>query len=118
MCKLLLFHQIDDATGEQITYGSLVEKVNILAAALYDRGLRKGDVVCLYADKSILATVAVFAMLKLGAVMTPCRPSHTASTLNVYFVFQYLYLVFHFNTKDLHLMISLNLNPVLNKDFM
>ena len=74
-----LYLQIDDATGEQITYESFVEKVNTLACALNDRGLKKGDVVCLYAEKSILATVAVFAIVKLGAVMTPCRPSHTAS---------------------------------------
>ena len=80
-----LYLQIDDATGEKITYGSFVEKVNTLACALNDRGLKKGDVVCLYAEKSILATVAVFAIVKLGAVMTPCRPSHTASKSSFFF---------------------------------
>ena len=37
---------------------------------------------CLFAHKSILGTVAVFAIIEMGAVMTPSRPSHTASELH------------------------------------
>ena len=49
-----------------------------LSAAFYDRGLRKGDVVCLYADKSITGVITVYATVSLGVILTPCRPSHTA----------------------------------------
>ena len=70
--------KIDDATGETITYGLLVERVEKLSTALHDRGLRKGDVVCLYADKSIVGVITVYAIVSVGAVLTPCRPSHTA----------------------------------------
>ena len=55
-----------------------MERVEKLATALHDRGLRKGDVVCLYADKSIVGVITVYAIVSMGAVLTPCRPSHTA----------------------------------------
>ena len=66
--------QIDDATGEQINYGELQEKVQLFACALCQRGLQKGDVVCLLADKSILGTIAFFGVIKAGGTITPCLP--------------------------------------------
>ena len=78
MNNKIVFLKIDDATGETVTYGSLVERVDKLSAALHDRGLRKGDAVCLYADKSITGVITVYAVVSLGAVLTPCRPSHTS----------------------------------------
>ncbi len=69
--------QIDNATGEELTYAALDGKVKRLANALYGKGIRKGDVVCLMADKSVLGIVAIFSVLKAGAILTPCRPSHT-----------------------------------------
>ena len=76
--------QIDDVTGEKITYGLLEKKVNTLACALYEKGVEKGDVVCLYADKSILGIITVCAAVEIGAIMTPCRPSHTSSEYFTY----------------------------------
>ncbi len=54
-----------------------MDTIDRLASAFHAKGIRKGDVVCVYAEKSIIGTAAIFALFKLGAVMTPCRPSHT-----------------------------------------
>ncbi len=65
--------------GEDFTYGSLEETTNRLACALHERGIMKGDVVCLYATKHISGVIVLLATLKLGAVFTPCRAAHKAS---------------------------------------
>ncbi len=71
--------QIDHATGERVTYGSLVAIIKKLAFGLHKQGIGQGDVVCFFAEKSILGVAVIFSLAKLGAIMTPCRPSHTAS---------------------------------------
>ncbi len=70
--------------GEEFTYGMLKETVNRLADALYNKGLRKGDVVCVYCTKHIAGCVSVLAVLELGAIVTPCRPSHTAGCSKIF----------------------------------
>ncbi len=71
------FFQMHCETGEKITFGELKEAVDRLADSFHKRGVRKGDVVCLFAHKHIEGVVTTLAVLKLGAVITPCRPSHT-----------------------------------------
>lgn len=51
-----------------ITYGELNEKVNRLANALREMGIKKGDRVALLLVNSPVYVVAFFAVMKLGAV--------------------------------------------------
>ncbi len=69
--------QIDDSTGAQITYGELRNKVHCLTAALHRKGLRKGDTLLLFLDRCIEGVYVMFAVPKIGGIVTPCRPSHT-----------------------------------------
>ncbi len=69
--------QIDDSTGAQITYRELRDNIHRVATALYQRGLRKGDTVLLFMDRCIEGIYVVFAVPKLGGVVTPCRTAHT-----------------------------------------
>ena len=74
--------QIDDSTSEKVTFSQFSERIQNLSAALYhDVGLRKGDVVCCYLDRCIEGVYLLYALMKCGVTMTPCRPSHTAGML-------------------------------------
>ena len=69
--------QIDDSTGTKVTFRDLRNNVHCLAAALYGKGFRKGDTVLLFLDRCIEGVYVVFAVPKIGGIVTPCRPSHT-----------------------------------------
>lgn len=77
--------------GESITYAQLDRQANRLAALLARRGVRPGDNVALFAQRSIPMLVGLLAALKAGAAYVPqdvriCPPAHlrhivaTAST--------------------------------------
>ena len=57
--------------GRSITYGELNRRAERLAAALYRRGVRRGDAVGLYVQRSIPMVVGMLATLKLGAAYAP-----------------------------------------------
>eukprot|EP01034_Spumella_vulgaris_P016239 gene16239-20746_t len=50
-----------------ITYGELDTLSDALAAYLIDRGVTKGDIVCLFVPRSLETIVAMLAILKAGA---------------------------------------------------
>lgn len=72
---------VDGVTGRIVTYGELREQVRRVAAGLADRGLRKGDVVGLYAANCPEFAVVFHAVASLGAVVTPANPANTAGEL-------------------------------------
>src|ERR1700722_10943929 len=62
--------------GERtITYGELDARANQLANALLELGVRQGDRVALYLDKSIESLIAVYGALKAGAAYVPLDPA-------------------------------------------
>jgi amino acid adenylation domain-containing protein len=68
--KLVVRHK--DA---ELSYAQLEMQSNQLAATLVQVGVRRGDCVGIYLDKSLPAIVAMFAILKLGAAYVPLDPA-------------------------------------------
>jgi len=62
--------------GEQsLSYQDLEEQCNRLAHALSDEGVQRGDRVAVYLENSVEAVVAIFAILKAGAVFLLLHPT-------------------------------------------
>ncbi|MBL8311768.1 MAG: AMP-binding protein [Burkholderiales bacterium] len=63
----------EDENGAQdrITYGSLGERVNRLAAALQDNGISPGDRIAICLPQRIETAVALLATFRIGAVAVP-----------------------------------------------
>ena len=70
------------AGGERLTYAELNARANRLAHGLTARGLSPGDRAAIWLDNGIDAAVAVWAVLKAGAVMTPLNAGLKAGKLN------------------------------------
>jgi len=62
------------ARGATISYRELEEKSNQLAHLLRQRGVNKGDRIGLFFPKCVESVVAMFAVLKAGAVYVPLDP--------------------------------------------
>lgn len=60
--------------GQSLTYGELDTQSTRLAAALQTQGVERGDRVGIYLEKSLEAIVAIFGILKAGAVYVPLDP--------------------------------------------
>jgi amino acid adenylation domain-containing protein len=63
------------------TYGQLDAQSNRLARLLHKRGVARGDRVGLYLEKSAESIVAIYAVLKAGAVYVPLDPQAPVSRL-------------------------------------
>ena len=72
---------IDAATGRTITYARLVESVGAVAAALHERGFRKGDVFAHYAPNLPEYAVALHAVATVGGINTTANPQLTTEEL-------------------------------------
>ncbi|SHN34707.1 AMP-binding protein [Cryptosporangium aurantiacum] len=68
---------IDGATGEEISFGDLVDQVRSLAAGLLASGIGRGDVVALVSHNQPRYAVAFHAVLAAGATVTPMSPLAT-----------------------------------------
>ena len=64
--------------GREISFRELREQCDRFAAALAGLGVSKGDVVGLYLVNSPQFVIAYFAVLKLGAIVTPVSPVYTS----------------------------------------
>ncbi len=60
---------------QSISYGQLNQRANQLAHLLRSRGIRAGDLVGVYLDRSIEMMVALLGILKCGAAYVPLDPS-------------------------------------------
>ena len=58
----------------QITYGALERRSNQVANLLLERGVRKGDRVGLYLEKSLESIVGIYGVMKAGAAYVPLDP--------------------------------------------
>jgi len=61
--------------GSSLTYRELDRRTNQLARALITSGTRRGDRVAIYLHKSLDGLVAIFGILKAGAVYVPLDPN-------------------------------------------
>ena len=64
--------------GKKITYQALKDLIDRFATALADLGVGKGDTVALYLLNCPQYAIAYFAILKLGAKVTPISPVYTS----------------------------------------
>ncbi|NOX32982.1 MAG: long-chain fatty acid--CoA ligase [Deltaproteobacteria bacterium] len=64
--------------GKKITYRKLKEGIDRFAAALHDIGIKKGNTVALYLLNCPQYVISYFAILKIGATVTPVSPVYTS----------------------------------------
>jgi long-chain acyl-CoA synthetase len=64
--------------GRKFTYGDLETRANRLASSLIAGGVERGDRVAVYLENSAEAVIAVFAVLKAGAVFLVVNPTTKA----------------------------------------
>jgi long-chain acyl-CoA synthetase len=69
------------AGGRRLTFAELDGESSDLAALLAGRGIARGDRVVVFMDNCWEAVVAIFAVLKAGAVFCPINPSTKADKL-------------------------------------
>lgn len=67
--------------GNKITYKHLSGMVDRFSAALADLGVKKGDRVAFYLLNSPQFIIAYYAVLKVGATVTPVSPIYTSGEL-------------------------------------
>src|SRR5262245_10920740 len=72
---------IDAASGRSLTYGQLANGIRGAAAGLWERGLRKGDVVAIYAPNDPDYAIAFYAVASAGGIVTTANPQVTAEEL-------------------------------------
>ncbi|MCL1809122.1 MAG: amino acid adenylation domain-containing protein [Clostridiales bacterium] len=66
---------------ELLTYGQFNEKVNGFANSLIQMGVRPGNRVALFFERSIDMVICMFAALKAGAVYVPIEPGYPAERI-------------------------------------
>ena len=59
---------------QRISYGTLNNQATRLAAALQAQSVRRGDRVAIFLENGVEAVIAIFAVLKAGAVFMPINP--------------------------------------------
>jgi malonyl-CoA/methylmalonyl-CoA synthetase len=64
----------DGRTETELSYHRLQADIHQCAHALLDLGVQKGDRVILFLPKSVIAAVAHFALLSIGAMAVPLNP--------------------------------------------
>jgi len=67
--------------GKKISYMELRNKVDRLASALYDLGIKKGDRVAILLLNSPEHIIAFYATVKIGAITTPISPVYVSSEI-------------------------------------
>ena len=64
---------------EQISYGQLLERIQVAAAFLYEQGVRPGNRVVCYSENCPEILIALYASSRIGAVFTPVGIASTAA---------------------------------------
>jgi amino acid adenylation domain-containing protein len=68
--------------GQRLSYRDVEQRANRLAHSLRAEGVQRGDRVAVYLDNSVETVVAVFAILKAGAVFLVINPTTKAAKLS------------------------------------
>src|SRR6185295_8728541 len=61
-------------SGQSLTYEELARRSGSLAHWLIKQGVRKGDRVGIYTEKSLEAVIAIYGIMKAGAAYVPIDP--------------------------------------------
>ncbi len=69
------------SVGAEMTYGQLDGKVKAFAAWLQNQGVKKGDRVAIMSPNLFQYPVALFAVLRIGAIVVNVNPLYTAREL-------------------------------------
>jgi acyl-CoA synthetase (AMP-forming)/AMP-acid ligase II len=72
---------IDGVTGRIVTYGELYRDVRRFARGLWDRGLRKGDVLAIYCPNVMEYPVAFHGAASIGGIVTTINCLYTPGEL-------------------------------------
>lgn len=64
--------------GQEVSYATLKQYSESMAAALSDLGVKKGDRVAIHLPNCTQFPIAYFAALSLGAIVVPCNPLYVA----------------------------------------
>ncbi|MDT4896089.1 MAG: hypothetical protein QOH25_1166 [Acidobacteriota bacterium] len=72
---------IDGLTNRVLTYGQLSQQVLRVAAGLFERGFRKGEVLAIFSPNLMEYAVAFHAVATLGGIVTTINPLYTADEL-------------------------------------
>ncbi|BCI52530.1 4-coumarate--CoA ligase [Mycolicibacterium litorale] len=72
---------IDTRSGDQLTYGEMLARIDAFAGALADRGVGVGDVVGLLAPNSAAFAIAFHGILRAGATATTINALFTAKDI-------------------------------------
>lgn len=67
--------------GNEISYQDLREKVDRFATGLFHIGIKKGDRVALLLLNSPEFVIAFYALIKIGATITPISPAYVSSEI-------------------------------------
>ena len=68
--------------GHGLTYADLVRRANQLARLLVDQGVKRGDRVGIYMNKSLESVISVYGALKAGGAYVPLDPFAPAARLS------------------------------------
>jgi len=71
----------EDGSLRQLTYGELAVEVNRLANALVAMGVGAGDAVGIFLPMSPEAAIATLAVMRIGAMYTPCFSGYGAQAV-------------------------------------
>ncbi len=66
----------------KLSYQCFAELIELAAKALLAQGVRKGDVVALYANPSIVFAIQLFACARIGAIWLGLNPKYSAAELS------------------------------------
>jgi len=73
----------EDGITSKITYSELDYKVNKLANALKQLGVKKGDVVAIYLPMIEESILAILASAKIGAIQTVIFSGYSSESLQI-----------------------------------
>ncbi|KZV70955.1 amp dependent CoA ligase [Peniophora sp. CONT] len=73
---------VEDGTGRKVDLEEIRARVSGLANGLSIQNIRDGDVICIFSPNHIDYPVAIWAIHRLGAVVSPANPSFTAEELH------------------------------------
>ena len=77
MNNYLSYFQVDSVTGKEYTYQTLIDYTENISTALLDRGLCKGDIVCIFAGNCVEFIFLMMGIICAGGIMTTINPLYT-----------------------------------------
>lgn len=103
---------IHSSIGMKLSYGELDAKANSLANWLVQHGVKHGEMIPLYMEKSPITLVAIFGILKAGASFTPLDP-HNSHDRNAFIIKDTIASRIITDTKNQTAALAFGVNTIL-----